>query len=185
MMAKDLMTISGLINLFSFTRKNIILPSILNTKRAKHRDTQINTNRRTAHRDQRAQAQNASFSPLLTSACEKQPQIIAFLHPTSYAQARRTLGNAYLSMVSEGDRSPPVAAAAKKEPPSAKRGRVVVCEHGRTRKTTVRCCDLALESRTTSHVFSPPGPPFRPLACQNVGRVVTSHGPPSDPARKP
>ena len=88
-------------------------------------------------------------------------------------------------MVSEGDRSPPVAAAAKKEPPSAKRGRVVVCEHGRTRKTTVRCCDLALESRTTSHVFSPPGPPFRPLACQNVGRVVTSHGPPSDPARKP
>ena len=32
---------------------------------------------------------------------------------------------------------------------------------------------------------SQPGPLFRPRACQNAGRVVTSHGPPSDPARKP
>jgi len=173
------------LELLASTRKNILLPSILKTERAKGRCTKINKNRRTAHRDQRAQAQNASFSPLLTSTLANPLKINHFPPLATDTEARRTLGNAYLSMVSEGDRSPPVAAAAKKEPPSAKRGRVVVCEHGRTRKTTVRCCDLALESRTTSHVFSPPGPPFRPLACQNVGRVVTSHKPPSDPARKP
>ena len=173
------------LELLASTRKNILLPSILKTERAKGRCTKINKNRRTAHRDQRAQAQNASFSPLLTSTLANPLKINHFPPLATDTKARRTLGNAYLSTVSEGDRTPPVAAAAKKEPPSAKRGRVVVCEHGRTRKTTVRCCDLALESRTTSLVFSPPGPPFRPLACQNVGRVVTSHKPPSDPARKP
>ena len=68
------------------------------------------------------------------------------------AEARRTLGNAYLCMVSEGDRSPPVAAAVKKEPPSATHGSLVVIEHGRTRKTAVRCDDLTLESRPGSHV---------------------------------
>ena len=104
---------------------------------------------------------------------------------TTDATARRTRKDAYLCTVSEGDRSPPVPAAVKKEPPSATHGSLVVIEHGRTRKTAVRCADLALESRTTSHVFSPPGPPFRPRACKNAGRVVTSHGPPSDPARKP
>ena len=68
------------------------------------------------------------------------------------AEARRTLGNAYLCMVSEGDRSPPVAAAVKKEPPSATHGSLVVIEHGRTRKTAVRCDDLTLASRPGSHV---------------------------------
>ena len=151
-MAKDLMTISGLINLFSFTRKNIILPSILNTKRAKHRDTQINRNRRTAHRDQRAKTPKCIIFPHTDERVRKTIKINAFLLPTSYAQARRTLGNAYLSMVSEGDRSPPVTAAAKKEAPSGTHGRGVVCEQGRTRKTTVRCYVFALESRPGSHV---------------------------------
>ena len=149
-MAKHLMPIGGLVNFFSFTRENIIFPSILNTKRAKHRDTQINTNRRTAHRDQRAQAQNALFSPLLTRACEKPPQIIAFLRPTSYAQARRTLGNAYLSMVSEGARSPARIAAAKKEPPSGTLERVGVIEHGRPRQTIRRCYASHLRSHQHS-----------------------------------
>ena len=100
------------------------------------------------------------------------------------AKARRTRKYAYLCTVSEGARSPPVAAAMKKEAPSATHGSLVVCEQDRTRKTTVRCCDLALESRTTSHVFSPPGPPFRPLASKNPIRVITSHRTPSDIARK-
>ena len=68
------------------------------------------------------------------------------------AEARRTLGNVYLCMVSEGDRSHPVPAAVKKEPPSATHGSLVVIEHGRTRKTAVRCDDLTLESRPGSHV---------------------------------
>ena len=68
------------------------------------------------------------------------------------AKARRTRKYAYLCMVSEGDRSPPVAAAVKKEPPSATHGSLVVIEHGRTRKTAVRCRDpAALETRTPSH----------------------------------
>ena len=67
------------------------------------------------------------------------------------AEARRTLGNAYLCMVSEGDRSPPVAAAVKKEPPSATHGSLVVIEHGRTHKTTIRYPLFALENRTPSH----------------------------------
>ena len=66
------------------------------------------------------------------------------------AEARRTLGNAYLCMVPEGDRSPPVAAAVKKEPPSATHGSLVVIEHGRTHKTTIRCPLFALETRTPS-----------------------------------
>ena len=68
------------------------------------------------------------------------------------AEARRTLGNAYLCMVSEGDRSLPVPAAVKKEPPSATHGSLVVIEHGRTRKTAVKCDDLTPESRPGSHV---------------------------------
>ena len=67
------------------------------------------------------------------------------------AEARRTLGYAYLCMVSEGDRSPPVAAAVKKEPPSATHGSLVVIEHGRTHETTIRCPLFALETRTPSH----------------------------------
>ena len=67
------------------------------------------------------------------------------------AEARRTLGNAYLCMVSEGDRSHPVAAAVKKEPPSATHGSLVVIEHGRTRKTTIRYPLFPLETRTPSH----------------------------------
>ena len=95
---------------------------------------------------------NASFSPLLTSAQEKPLKINDFLLSTTGAHARRTLGNAFLSMVSEGGRSPAVSAAAKKEPPSAKHERVGVCEHGRTHKTTVRCYVPALQTRTPSHV---------------------------------
>ena len=68
------------------------------------------------------------------------------------AKARRTRKDAYLCTVSEGDRSPPVPAAVKKEPPSATHGSLVVIEHGRTRKTAVRCDDLTLESRPGSHV---------------------------------
>ena len=67
------------------------------------------------------------------------------------AEARRTLGNAYLCMVSEGDRSPPVAAAVKKEPPSATHGSLVVIEHGRTHKTTIMYSLFALETHTPSH----------------------------------
>ena len=66
------------------------------------------------------------------------------------AEARRTLKNAYPCMVSEGDRSPPVAAAVK-EPPSATHGSLVVIEHGRTHKTTIRYPLFALETRTPSH----------------------------------
>ena len=71
--------------------------------------------------------------------------------PLTDAEARRTLGNAYLCMVSEGDRSPPVAAAVKKEPPSATHGSLVVIEHGRRHKTTIRCPLFALETPTPSH----------------------------------
>ena len=67
------------------------------------------------------------------------------------AKARRTRKDAYLCTVSEGDRSPPVPAAVKKEAPSATHGSLVVIEHGRTHKTAVRCRDPALETRTPSH----------------------------------
>ena len=67
------------------------------------------------------------------------------------AEARRTLGNAYLSMVSEGARSPARIAAAKKEPPSGTHGRVGVFERGRPRKTIRRCYVLALRTLTGSH----------------------------------
>ena len=66
------------------------------------------------------------------------------------AEARRTLGNVYLCMVSEGDRSHPVSAAVKKEPTSATHGSLIVIAHGRTRKTAVTCRDPALETRTPS-----------------------------------
>ena len=87
-------------------------------------------------------------------------------------------------MVSKGARSPAGSTAAKKEPPSATHGSLVVIEHRRTHETTVRCSLLALKSRTPSHTKAPRGPPFRPNACQNVGRVITSHGPPSDISHK-
>ena len=148
MMVSNAMTI----NLLASTRKNILLPSILKTERAKGRCTKINKNRRTAHRDQRAQAQNASFFTLLTSTLANPLKINQFPPLATDTEARRTLGNAYLSMVSEGDRSPPVPAEAKKEPPSATHGSLVVCEQGRTRKTIVRCYAFALESRPGSHV---------------------------------
>ena len=67
------------------------------------------------------------------------------------ATARRTRKDAYLCTVSEGDRSPPVPAAVKKEAPSATHGSLVVIEHGRTHKTTIRCPLFALETRTPSH----------------------------------
>ena len=67
------------------------------------------------------------------------------------AKARRTRKDAYLCTVSEGDRSPPVPAAVKKEAPSATHGSLVVIEHGRTHKTTIRCPLFALETRTPSH----------------------------------
>ena len=76
------------------------------------------------------------------------------------AEARRTLGNAYLCMVSESDRSPPVAAAVKKEPPSATHGSLVVIEHGQTRKTTIRCPLFPLETRTPSLKNHHPDPFF-------------------------
>ena len=56
------------------------------------------------------------------------------------------------SMVFKGARAPAGAAAAKKGPPSATHESLVVCEHGRTRKTIGRCCVFALETRTTSRV---------------------------------
>ena len=84
-----------------------------------------NKNRRTAHRDQRAQAQNASFSPLLTSTLANPLKINHFPPLATDTEARRTLKNAYLSMVSEGDRSPPVTAAVKKEASSGTHGRGV------------------------------------------------------------
>ena len=87
-------------------------------------------------------------------------------------------------MVSKGARSPAGSAAAKKEPPSATHGSLVVIEHGRTHETTVRCRDPALETRTPSHTKSPRGPPFRQIACANAVRVVTSHRPPSDISQK-
>ena len=83
-------------------------------------------------------------------ALEKTIKNMPFLPLAADAEARRTLGNAYLCMVSEGDRSLPVPAAVKKEPPSATHGSLVVIEHGRTRKTAVRCRDPALETRTPS-----------------------------------
>ena len=87
-------------------------------------------------------------------------------------------------MVSEGARSPAGSAAAKKEPPSATHGSLVVIEHRRTHETIVRCSLFALQSRTPSHTKAPRGPPFRPDACQNAARVVTSHRPPSDISQK-
>ena len=95
---------------------------------------------------------NASFSHILTSRLTNPLKINDFLLPATSAHARRTLGNAYLCMVSERDRSPAVFAVAKKEPPSATHESLVVCEHGRTHKTIVRCYVFALETRTTSHV---------------------------------
>ena len=139
------------LELLASTRKNILLPSILKTERAKGRCTKINENRRTAHQDQRAQAQNASFSPLLTSTLANPLKINQFPPLATDTEARRTFKNAYLSMGSEGDRSPPVTAAAKKEAPSGTHGRGVVCEQGRTHKTIVRCYVFALESRPGSH----------------------------------
>ena len=85
---------------------------------------------------------------------------------------------------SEGDRSPPVTAAAKKEPPSANHERVGVFEHGRPRKSIRRCYVLAMRTRTGSHAKSPRRPPFRQLVGENAVRVLTAHRPPSDTAHK-
>ena len=92
------------------------------------------------------------FPPRLTSTLANPLQINHLPPLATDTEARRTLKNTYLSTVSEGDRTPPVTAAAKKEAPSGTHGRGVVCEQGRTRKTIVRCCVFALESRTTSRV---------------------------------
>ena len=106
----------------------------------------------TRGRAHRAKAQNASFSSLFSSGRANQGKINDFRAPGTGAPARRTFKNAYLSMVFKGARAPAGAAAAKKGPPSATHESLVVCEHGRTRKTIVRCCVFALETRTTSHV---------------------------------
>ena len=98
-------------------------------------------------------------------------------------------------MVSEGDRSPPVAAAVKKEPPSATHGSLVVIEHGRTRKTAVRCRDPALETRTPSNAkittrtpFSPKRMPKRSKGChctqgteRDLAQTTTSRQKPPAP----
>ena len=84
-------------------------------------------------------------------ALEKTIKNMPFPPLATDAEARRTLGNAYLCMVSESDRSPPVAAAVKKEPPSATHGSLVVIEHGRTHKTTIKYTLFALETHTPSH----------------------------------
>ena len=87
-------------------------------------------------------------------------------------------------MVSKSAQSPAGSAAAKKEPPSATHGSLVVCEHRRTHETTVRCSLFALKSLTPSHTKAPRGPLFRPNACQNAARVATAHRPSSDIAQK-
>ena len=74
-----------------------------------------------------------------------------FPHHATDAKARRTRKDAYLCTVSEGDRSPPVPAAVKKEAPSATHGSLVVIEHGRTHRTTIRYQLFALETRKPSH----------------------------------
>ena len=65
---------------------------------------------------------------------------------------------------------------AGKRGPSGTHERVGVIEHGRPRNSTVRCCVLALRSRTGSHSESPRGPLFRHTASANVGRVVVPTG---------
>ena len=84
-------------------------------------------------------------------ALEKYMKNTPFPPLATDAKARRTRKDAYLCTVSEGDRSPPVPAAVKKEAPSATHGSLVVIEHGRTHKTTIRCPLFALETRTRSH----------------------------------
>ena len=84
-------------------------------------------------------------------ALEKTIKNKPFLPLAADAEARRTLGNAYLPMVLKGPRSSPVAAAVKEEPPSATHGSLVVIEHGRTHKTTIRYPLFPLETHTRSH----------------------------------
>ena len=84
-------------------------------------------------------------------ALEKTIKNMPFLPLAADAEARRTLGNAYLPMVLKGPRSSPVPAAVEKEALSATHGSLIVIEHGRRHKTTIRCPLFALETRTPSH----------------------------------
>ncbi len=100
------------------------------------------------------------------------------------AEARRTLGNAYLCMVSESDRSPPVAAAVKKKKklrnarePSRYRAWANTQNHHKVSTFRPR-------KSHTLPLKSPPGPLFRPIPCKNAVRVATSHTPPSALAQK-
>ena len=81
-------------------------------------------------------------------------------------RARRTLRNAYLSMVSEGARSPAENAAAEKRGPSGTHCRVGVIEHGRPRS------DLSQAPTHNHHA----NPFFAKNVSENVGRVVAPTG---------
>ena len=117
-------------------------------------------------------------------ALEKTMKNTPFQPLATDAKARRTRKYAYLCTVSEGDRSPPVPAAVKKKPPSATHGSLVVIEHRRTHETIVRCSLFALISLNPSRTKAQRGPLFRPNACQNAVRVITSHRPPNDISQK-
>ena len=124
------------------------------------------------------------FSLTLPRRYRNQSKINDFRAPSTDAQARRTLINVYLSMVSEGDHSPTRIAAAKKEPPSGTHGSLCLFEHGRPRKSIRRCYVLAMRTLTGSHAESPRGPPFRQTVSENAVRVVTPPWPPTVTAHK-
>ena len=88
------------------------------------------------------------------------------------AKARRTRKYAYLCTVSEGDRSPPVPAAMKKQAPSATHGSLVVCEQDRTRKNRRKVSRSRTRKShhlprifTTRTPFSPTRMPKRGKGC--------------------
>ena len=139
------------LDLFSHTRKNIAPPTRSKTERAKGRFLyKKHKSMVDAPRAARRRPKCIIFSHI-HEALEKTLKNTPFPPLTTDATARRTRKDAYLCTVSEGDRSPPVAAAVKKEAPSATHGSLVVIEHGRTHKTTIRYPLFALENRTPSH----------------------------------
>ena len=62
---------------------------------------------------------------------------MVFEPPATGAPARRTLRNAYLSMVFKGARAPAGAAAAKKGAPAGTHEREALFEHARPHKSLV------------------------------------------------
>ncbi len=88
-----------------------------------------------------------SFYPTPTRGIGNPPKINDFRAPSTGAPTRRTLRNAYLSMVSEGAYSPAGSAAAKKEPPSGTHESLGLLEHGRPRKSIRRWYVLAMRTR--------------------------------------